>query len=87
MPPVLLTQSLTLCRAIFLANVVLSIWSMIPTQEQKEARQKRLEEEIDDFTPVSAVPNEKTWEMSNMSGGAVPFTPRTTAFNKLGGVR
>lgn len=78
-----LSQSLMFLRAIFTANLVLSIWSMIPTKAMKEARNSSKEEEM---SPASETSGEKLWEMRNMPQPTPtfqPYTPRTLAFNTL----
>jgi len=66
--------------------MLLGIWSMIPTYEERAANRI----EVDDMqlkdSPVSNHGNNKTWEMTSPSSSraqATPFTPRTLAFNTL----
>jgi len=69
--------------AIFTANLVLSIWSMIPTEAMKEARNSSKEDEM---SPSSETSGEKLSEMRNMpqpTPSFQPYTPRTLAFNTL----
>jgi hypothetical protein len=73
---------------IFLLNLLLGLWSMWPTAEQR-ANHKI---EVDDMqmtkdSPISNSSNDKVWEMKNVPSmpktQPVPFTPRTLAFNTL----
>jgi len=70
---------------IFLLNLVLGIWSLIPTKEQREAQKTEVDELND--SPSSAHSGEKLWEMRSVPGTAStmkqPFTPRTLAFHTL----
>lgn len=57
---------------------------MIPTEEMKEARKLKKEEEAQSPYPENA--GEKLWELRNMQTPAPtfqPYTPRTLAFNTL----
>ncbi|KFY26062.1 hypothetical protein V491_01480 [Pseudogymnoascus sp. VKM F-3775] len=70
--------------AVFAFSIALSIWSMIPTEEMKEARKLKKEEEAQSPYPENA--GEKLWELRNMQTPAPtfqPYTPRTLAFNTL----
>lgn len=81
--PGIWVQLLTLLRAIFTANVVLSIWSMFPTKAMKEARKIKKEEEM---SPSAEHAGEKLWELRDMAQPTPafqPYTPRTLAFNTL----
>jgi len=65
---------------IFFLNMLLGIWSMIPSAEERAINRLGL----DDDSPVSNHSNDKTWEMTTPSRAqATPFTPRTLAFNTL----
>jgi len=68
---------------IFLFNLGLGIWSMIPTKAMTEAYNTK----VDEFesSPPSNHSGEKTWEMQAVPRGMSyePYTPRTLAFNTL----
>jgi hypothetical protein len=78
-------------RAIFFANFVLSIWSMIPTKEQLEERKAEKEDRLAHIpvgmrgSPASETSQEKPWEMGSVPRASMrqPYTPRTLAFNTL----
>ena len=77
----------------------MAIWSAFPTQEQRLARKTQLEDgtaEGKNFAPESEVTAEQQWEMlrqmprtprtpGTTGGLKSPVTPRTQAFNSLGG--
>ncbi|KAL3421857.1 hypothetical protein PVAG01_06013 [Phlyctema vagabunda] len=65
--------------AIFVANLGLSIWSLIPSRSEREAAKL----DVDDMQKGSPVSENDgmDWEMKNRS--KTPFTPRTLAFNTL----
>jgi len=71
--------------AIFLSNLILGIWSAIPTTAMREARKTDVDELNE--SPSSAHSGEKLWEMKAVPRTATftkqPFTPRTLAFNTL----
>jgi len=70
-------------------NLVLGIWSMFPSKEQREKRRAAREEMSRlEGSPISDGPGEKAWEMRNVpprtpTALRQPFTPRTLAFNTL----
>lgn len=75
-------------------NTGLAIWSMIPSKTERMARRTMLESSDMamqmkfDAPPTSS--KQRAWsirERQSMSGaaGAPPVTPRTMAFNRLGG--
>ncbi|KFY42633.1 hypothetical protein V494_02331 [Pseudogymnoascus sp. VKM F-4513 (FW-928)] len=69
--------------AIFALTIALGIWSMIPTEEAKEARKAKKAAEKDSPYPDAG---EKLWELRNIQTPAPafqPYTPRTLAFNTL----
>ncbi|KAB8349882.1 hypothetical protein FH972_023895 [Carpinus fangiana] len=89
---------------LFFLNFVLAVWSMVPTQAQKEKRAHQREEESEldmeennfQYPPPPQSKKAKAWEHEmqqfnapptpGTSGGLKsPVTPRTFAFNKLGG--
>lgn len=76
--------------AIFFLNLVLSIWSMIPSAAERAASKI----EIDDMqttkgkgasdSPTSDHSGDQNWELkSPPRATATPYTPRTLAFNTL----
>lgn len=71
---------------IFFLNLILGIWSLIPTAAQRAAHKV----EVDDMqmtkdSPVSDRSNDKEWELRAVPKpqAAQPYTPRTLAFNTL----
>ncbi|CZS95404.1 uncharacterized protein RCO7_05738 [Rhynchosporium graminicola] len=70
---------------IFFLNLLLGIWSMIPSAMERAAN----DVEVDDMqmtkgSPVSDNASKPEWEMKNVPRQpAVPYTPRTLAFNTL----
>ncbi|KAL1865294.1 hypothetical protein VTK73DRAFT_5295 [Phialemonium thermophilum] len=62
---------------IYLANLGLSIWSMLPNKKMDD------EEEIDSPAESTSPATFKEWEMQPTAGSSTPFTPRTQAFNTL----
>ncbi|KAL9094579.1 MAG: hypothetical protein Q9165_003138 [Trypethelium subeluteriae] len=85
--------------SILFFHVPIAIWSAFPTEEQKVARKTQLEEgtgEGKNFSPESDTTVEQQWEMlrqmprtprtpGTTGGLKSPITPRTQAFNTLGG--
>jgi len=71
--------------SIFFLNLLLGIWSMLPTKAMREARNTDVDELNE--SPASDHAGEKIWEMKTVSKAASatrqPFTPRTLAFNTL----
>lgn len=71
--------------AIFFFNICLSIWSMFPTQEQKEKRAAKLARKAEEEEYEKEL--EKEWELRSMSQiktpTFAPYTPRTMAFKSL----
>jgi hypothetical protein len=78
---------LTKTRVIFLTNVILGIWSMIPSAAERAASKL----EVDDMqtpakgkgSPTSENSGEQNWEMKTVKPTVTPYTPRTLAFNTL----
>jgi len=70
---------------IFLFNLLLGIWSMIPTKAMRIARKTDVDEL--ETSPSSNTSGEKLWEMKAVprtaSSMKQPYTPRTLAFNTL----
>lgn len=73
-------------RAIFLANALLGIWSLIPTAAQRTANKIAIDDMQTKHSPLSET-SDKEWEMKRMNVApttpAHPYTPRTLAFNTL----
>jgi len=71
---------------VFLLNLILGIWSVIPTKEQREANKTGIDE-LNKDSPSSEHSGEKSWETTSVSSTEStmkhPFTPRTLAFNTL----
>ncbi|KAL5606048.1 hypothetical protein BROUX41_006178 [Berkeleyomyces rouxiae] len=72
---------------IYLCNLGLAAWSMKPSAVDRVA-----EWDSDDEDDFEKPPRSNSWEMKKMQhrapkndAAAVPFTPRTQAFNSLGG--
>jgi len=70
---------------IFLINLVLGIWSMVPTKAMREARKTPVDDL--EISPSSDNSGEKLWEMKSVprtpASFKQPYTPRTLAFNTL----
>ncbi|KAI9677965.1 MAG: negative regulator of the PHO system [Bathelium mastoideum] len=80
-------------------HIPIAVWSAFPTEEQKLARRSKIEEgtaEGKNFSPESDFTAEQQWEMlrqmprtprtpGTTGGLKSPVTPRTQAFNTLGG--
>jgi hypothetical protein len=71
---------------LYVVNLGLTIWAMLPTDKKKGNYESDDEEE----TTQTAHAGNSHWEMHGVpptprtaAGGAVPFTPRTMAFNTL----
>lgn len=89
------------CSAIFALHIPLAIYSLIPARTQRHARTTSLESssmEPDNRDPKDMSPQslmsyrQKEWEMGTLprtpgtaGGMKSPMTPRTVAFNTLGG--
>lgn len=68
---------------IFFLNFALGIWSMIPSAGERAASKMEIDEMQLDDSPVSPRSG-KAWEMTTPpKQPAVPYTPRTLAFNTL----
>ncbi|KAH8813262.1 hypothetical protein F5884DRAFT_820874 [Xylogone sp. PMI_703] len=68
--------------AIFFFNMLLGIWSLIPSAAERAARKLDTDDMQMDNSPVSE--NNKEWEMRTPAAAAKqPFTPRTLAFHTL----
>jgi len=69
--------------AIFLANLILSIWSMIPSAASRAADKM----DVDDMQMTggnnSDSNSDSNVEMKSVRVNTVPYTPRTLAFNTL----
>jgi len=70
---------------IFFINLLLGIWSMIPTAEQKAAHKIEVDDmQMDKDSPVSSHSSDKNWELKPVPRiQQIPYTPRTLAFNTL----
>lgn len=91
----------SLYRLVFFAQLGLAIWSLFPSpshraerEEKRRARESRWAH-LDSPTTESKVPgisleevvNSKNHERRTSAGASNPMTPRTLAFNRLGGTR
>ena len=87
-------------RLLFIATLLVSIHSCVPTKEEKLARTASVEEtEIPEYSPETARLDEQEWEklrsqaewQYSMAPGTPnimnPMTPRTVAFHTLEGSR
>lgn len=73
-----------LCRFIFFLNLMLGIWSMIPSPGERTIVKLSGDELQDGSSPRSRRRQSKATEMSGaVRPSATPFTPRTLAFNTL----
>ena len=79
---------------LFAANTIWAIYSLFPTQAQKERRKEKQEEKarLDEEGWEAEEESEWTWRLQNMpktpNTAAMPLsptTPRTKAFRRLGG--
>jgi hypothetical protein len=65
---------------VYLGNLVLSIWAMIPNEND------RLPDSDDEEEPTDKLPT-RNWEMQSIASPGLPqntpFTPRTQAFHTL----
>ncbi|KAI9695366.1 MAG: negative regulator of the PHO system [Bogoriella megaspora] len=91
--------ALTIVMAtILFVHIPLAIWSTIPSEEEKRARASQVEDDVEgkNFSPESELSAEQQWEMlrqmprtprtpGTTGGMKSPITPRTQAFNTLGG--
>jgi hypothetical protein len=69
-------------RAIFFGNLLLGIWSMIPSASDRAASKLDIDDMQD--SPGAFDKYSDKLEMKNVSRSqAVPYTPRTLAFNTL----
>ena len=79
-------HKLTLPRATFLLNLLLGIWSLIPTASQRAANKIGLDDMQTKHSPLSDN-SDREWEMKRVlpthATPATPYTPRTLAFNTL----
>lgn len=70
---------------LFVFNLILGIWSAIPTASQKASRKMDVDD-LQDDSPTSES-SDRRWEMSTVprtpNAAKQPFTPRTLAFNTL----
>jgi hypothetical protein len=66
--------------------MLLGIWSMIPTAEERAANKMEIDDMQTKHSPMSDN-SERSWEMKRYPGvqatPAQPYTPRTLAFNTL----
>jgi hypothetical protein len=71
--------------AVVLTNLGLNIWAMIPNANDK--RSTDLDSDDEEASPSTLKRNDKSWEMHGIPQtprtGAMPYTPRTMAFNTL----
>jgi hypothetical protein len=79
--------NLTLHRVTFLLNLLLGIWSLIPTASQRAASKVGLDDMQTKHSPLSDN-SDREWEMKRVlpttnATPAQPYTPRTLAFNTL----
>lgn len=75
-------------RLLFVANTVLAIVSVIPSKTERMARRTTLDSKDDamsmKFDPPPMTPKQRAWgAKEHYAPEAEPFTPRTTAFNRL----
>jgi len=73
--------------AIFFFNLVLGIWSLIPTASQRAASKVGIDDMQTKHSPLSDN-SDREWEMKRVlpttnATPAQPYTPRTLAFNTL----
>lgn len=76
---------------VFVFNLGLGVWSMIPSKEELKARREEREDLAAympkglGVSPVTTYSGEKGWEMGPVSQSSMkqPFTPRTVAFHTL----
>jgi hypothetical protein len=72
-------------RVTFLLNLLLGIWSLIPTAAQRAANKYGLDDMQSKHSPTSDH-SDREWEMKRVKVQATPaqpYTPRTLAFNTL----
>ncbi|CAL3972416.1 unnamed protein product [Diplocarpon coronariae] len=71
--------------AIFLFNLILGIWSMIPSAMERAADKVAVDDmQMTKGSPTPDNASETEWEMKNVpKQSAVTYTPRTLAFNTL----
>ncbi|TKA68888.1 hypothetical protein B0A49_09898 [Cryomyces minteri] len=82
-----------LMMVLFALHICLAVWSMVPTEEQKRARTTHVEMgAIQEYSPEPAYTAEQKREgqqlprnLGTTGGLRSPMTPRTVAFNVLGG--
>ncbi|RFU33267.1 hypothetical protein B7463_g3088, partial [Scytalidium lignicola] len=68
--------------AIFFFNMLLGVWSLIPSAAERAANKLGTDEMQMDTSPVSE--NNKEWEMTApLPSAKQPYTPRTLAFHTL----
>jgi hypothetical protein len=71
---------------VFLLNMLLGIWSLIPTAEERAANKMEIDDMQVKHSPMSDN-SEREWEMKKFpkvqATPAQPYTPRTLAFNTL----
>jgi len=77
-----------LMMVVFLTNLILAIWSLIPTAADRAANRLDLDDmqygKSSKHSPVSDNNSERDWEMkARCKTQATPYTPRTLAFNTL----
>ncbi|KAI1081895.1 hypothetical protein F5B20DRAFT_36826 [Whalleya microplaca] len=69
---------------IYVANLGLTIWALIPNEDDKK---KDIDSDYEDDSSPTALKKGGTWEMRGIPQtprtGTVPYTPRTMAFNTL----
>lgn len=73
-------------RATFFLNLLLGIWSLIPTAAQRAASKIGIDDMQTKHSPLSDN-SDREWEMKRVlpthATPATPYTPRTLAFNTL----
>jgi len=81
---------------IFGLYFILSIWSCFPSKAQREEYDERKRLQAEKYAGLETIPDSKSGRATvryrvpdtpGLQGGLNPMTPRTLAFNKLGGTK
>jgi hypothetical protein len=71
--------------ALYVFNLVITIWSFVPNELDK--RSKDVDSDEESHSPASLKRGSNRWELNNLPKTprtvTVPYTPRTMAFNTL----
>lgn len=68
----------------FLFNMILGIWSLIPTAAERAANKLDIDDMQGEAKMTGANDSDSNLEMKNVhKANTMPFTPRTLAFNTL----